>query len=102
MGCRLTATPGIGLSDDDRSYSLSTYYHSNKISITDEKYTEIPNPITHLVEREFLAKIKRIDIDSEIASPDNATESDGEFKFTPISVGGTNENSITLSEFILA
>ena len=78
----LTATPGIGLSDDDRSYSLSTYYHSNKISITDEKYTEIPNPITHLVEREFLAKIKRIDIDSEIASPDNATELDGEFKFT--------------------
>ena len=78
----LTATPGIGLSDDDRSYSLSTYYHSNKISITDEKYTEIPNPISHLVEREFLAKINRIDIDSEIVSPDNATETDGEFKFT--------------------
>ena len=78
----LTATPGIGLSDDDRSYSLTTYYHSNKISITDEKYTEIPNPITHLVEREFLAKIKRIDIDSEIVAPDDATEAEGEFKFT--------------------
>ena len=78
----LTATPGIGLSDDDRSYSLSTYYHSNKISITDEKYTVIPNPISYLVEREFLAKINRIDIDSEIVSPENAIETDGEFKFT--------------------
>lgn len=78
----LTATPGIGHNEDDNSYSLSTYYHSNKISITDEKYSEIQNPITYLVERRFLAKIKRIDIDSEIVTPDNATEADGEFKFT--------------------
>lgn len=79
----LTATPGIGSYGDDSSYSLSTYYHSNKISITDEYYSEISNPITHLVEREFLARIKRIDIDSEVTVPEGATQIDGGFKFTP-------------------
>ena len=78
----LTATPGLGQSSDDASYSLSTYYQSNKISITDEYYTEIANPITHLVERGFLAKIKRIEIDSETVAIDSTTEQDGEFVFT--------------------
>jgi len=79
----LTATPGIGVSGDDSNYSLSTYYQSNKISISDNKYSEIENPITHLVEREFLARINRIDIDSDIVTPDKALGGGyDDFKFT--------------------
>jgi DNA repair protein RadD len=61
----LTATPGIGNSDNDSNYLLSTYYQNNKISITDKNYIEIPNPINYLVERKFLANIVRFDIDSK-------------------------------------
>lgn len=79
----LTATPGIGKGGADSNFLLSTYYQSNKISITDKDYVEIPNPITHLVNREFLAKIVRIDIDSYVKLSDEIiVTSDDEFKFT--------------------
>ncbi|MCY4161994.1 MAG: DEAD/DEAH box helicase [Flavobacteriaceae bacterium] len=60
----LTATPGLGRREDEDNYSLSSYYNGIKISITDENYSEILNPIEHLVKRKFLAKIDRVDIDS--------------------------------------
>ena len=79
----LTATPGIGKGGADSNYLLSTYYQSNKISITDNDYVEILNPITYLVERRFLAKIVRIDIDSFVKLSDKIIGSDAEeFKFT--------------------
>jgi DNA repair protein RadD len=79
----LTATPGIGKGGADSNYLLSTYYQSNKISITDNDYVEILNPITYLVERQFLAKIVRIDIDSFVKLSDKIIRSDSEeFKFT--------------------
>ena len=79
----LTATPGIGTSDDERSYLLSTYYQNNKIQITDSKYTEIEKPIEYLVERKFLAKVQRIDIDSNVTITDQLeSPGDGDFKFS--------------------
>ena len=79
----LTATPGIGSSSNSSSYSLSTYYHSNKITLTDHLYNEINNPIEYLVERDFLAEIDRVDIDSKITIKDSVNISDsGEFLFS--------------------
>jgi DNA repair protein RadD len=79
----LTATPGIGIGGADSNYLLSTYYQSNKITITDKNFVEIPNPITHLVERQFLAKIVRIDIDSYVKLSDVIScSSEAEFTFT--------------------
>lgn len=96
----LTATPGFGKKGDETNSYLSTYYNNNKISITDENYTEIPNPIEHLVQREFLAKINRIDIDSYVdlegsISKDNHSN----FKFTKktlkqLSISHTRNSSI--------
>jgi len=78
----LTATPGLGSSNNNNSYSLSSYYQNNKIVISDENYTEIETPITYLVKRKFLAKIKRIDIDLNIATPSSATVgANGDFIF---------------------
>ena len=54
----LTATPGISSGIDNNNYLLSTYYNSNKISITDNNYVEIESPIQYLVDREFLAQIE--------------------------------------------
>jgi superfamily II DNA or RNA helicase len=79
----LTATPGIGAGGDDSNYLLSTYYNSNKISITDSSYQELESPIEYLVQRKFLAKIKRIDIDSNIKVTEAVNGSIyEEFKFT--------------------
>jgi DNA repair protein RadD len=94
----LTATPGLG--KDDSNYLLSTYYQSNKISITDKNFVEIHNPIEYLVEREFLAKINRIDIDSYVKLSDLLLDSvNNEFKFTKqtlkeLSVSHTRNSSI--------
>lgn len=74
----LTATPGIGT--DDGSYSLASYYNGNKISITDKDYSNIENPIQYLVEKKFLAKINRIDIDSNFPI-DDISVNEGEFLF---------------------
>jgi len=96
----LTATPGLGKGDDDSNYLLSTYYQSNKISITDSKYEEIPNPIEYLVKRKFLARIERIDIDSFVSISDKIkTNSKDEFIFTKktlnqLSISHTRNSSI--------
>ncbi|MBV2224992.1 MAG: DEAD/DEAH box helicase family protein [Cloacibacterium sp.] len=63
----LTATPGSGSIDDlSGAYSFSSYYENNKITLTDENYIEIAKPIEYLVNREFLAEIERIDIQSKV------------------------------------
>lgn len=96
----LTATPGIGKGGADSNYLLSTYYQSNKISITDKDYVEIQHPIKYLVERQFLAKINRIDIDACVKLTDDVILSeDDEFKFTnktlkELSVNHTRNSSI--------
>ncbi len=79
----LTATPGIGTSEDERSYHLSTYYSNNKIQITNSNYLDIKKPIDYLVQRKFLAKIRSIEIGSNVELTDQSTLSeDGDFKFT--------------------
>lgn len=80
----LTATPGSGnVIDDGGTHLLSTYYHNNKVAITDANYTELEKPIEYLVQRKFLAEIDRIDIDSDTTVPDAPTKTDsGEFKFS--------------------
>ena len=96
----LTATPGFGKKGDESNSYLSTYYNNNKISITDENYTEIPNPIEHLVQREFLAKINRIDIDSYVDLEGSISKDDhSNFKFTKktlkqLSISHTRNSSI--------
>lgn len=78
----LTATPGLG-SGDDNTYSLSTYYHGNKISLTDNNYTEIQQPINYLVNRGFLANIKRITIESSFIPDTDVLKDDFDnFVFT--------------------
>lgn len=91
----LTATPGTGLLGNDNNYILSTYFNSNKITITDKNYKELENPISYLVKKEFLAKIHQINIDSYVPISDNIeyTESH-EFKFTPKTL---NELSVSYS-----
>jgi DNA repair protein RadD len=62
----LTATPGLGSLDEDKTFLLSTYYHSNKITITDSNYIQLNNPIQKLTHDGYLANINRIDIDSNL------------------------------------
>lgn len=61
----LTATPGSGSSTNLNTNNLSNYYNNNKISLLDDKYSEIEKPITFLVGQEFLAEIERNDIESK-------------------------------------
>lgn len=97
----LTATPGLGSSTTNTSYSLSSYYHNNKIAITNEKYTEIETPITYLVKRGFLAKIHRIDIDLNIKTPSSATlGADGNFNFDTKSLKFLSTNAARNSSII--
>lgn len=72
----LTATPGISSITNENNHLLSTYYQNNKISITDENYTDIEYPIKYLVDKEILSEIERIDIDSFV----ELKESDYDFK----------------------
>ncbi len=90
----LTATPGAGTEFDERNFSLSTYYYGNKFSLMDENYVELDSPIRYLVEREFLAEINRIDIDSEI-SVENAisTIRNGEFIFNDATITQLSSNA---------
>jgi DNA repair protein RadD len=96
----LTATPGIGKGGEESNYLLSTYYQSNKISIADNDYVELSNPIKYLIDRQFLAKITRIDIDSFVKLSDKIMGSIiDEFKFTnrtlkELSVNPTRNSSI--------
>ncbi len=91
----LTATPGTGELGNENNFMLSTYFNSNKITITDKNYKELENPISYLVEKKFLAKIHQINIDSYVQVSDNIelTESQ-EFKFTPKTL---NELSVSYS-----
>jgi superfamily II DNA or RNA helicase len=53
----LTATPGR--TDPNQVRILVEFYHNNKISITDEKGIDIPNPILYLQQNEYLSQIDR-------------------------------------------
>jgi superfamily II DNA or RNA helicase len=89
----LTATPGLGSNNATNNYTLSNYYKSNKISITDENYVEIEKPIEYLTQRGFLAEIERFDIDSEliIESTDYAiTEDEINFSDNALTTLSTN------------
>ena len=83
--------------------SLQANYNAsknNRISITDNNYVKIAYPIAYLVEKEFLAKIERIDIDSIVElSDETSRSSDDEFLFTrktlkELSVSYTRNSSI--------
>ncbi len=65
----LTATPGSGSANNlEKNYSLSKYYGSNKINILDENYKDVDKPIEFLTEKGFLARIVRVDIESNSTS----------------------------------
>jgi DNA repair protein RadD len=80
----LTATPGIGKINSDTTPKLSTFYQGEKIKLLDEHYNDIPNPIQWLIEQEFLAKINRIQIESNysINGIVNNSEIKGNFDFS--------------------
>jgi len=76
----LTATPGIGNGD---THLLASMYRNNKISITDEKYSDIDRPVQYLVERGFLSQIQRHVISSDCILEDVACANTvGEFEFS--------------------
>lgn len=80
----LTATPGTGSIDDISSgYTVASYYDNNKLTLTNEFYQDIDKPIQYLIDQQFLAKIKRIEIPSNnILSPDIILQNnEGVFKF---------------------
>lgn len=78
----LTATPGLRSGNDDSNYLLSTYYSSLKISITDDSFVNIASPIKYLTDLGFLARIERIDIDSNVQINESGyTIEDHEYKF---------------------
>lgn len=78
----LTATPGSGSDNDLTTNYLANYYDNNKVSLLDENYSEIEKPISFLVEKEFLAEIKRLDIESKTFIPGGtSTEHYGKIKF---------------------
>src|SRR5690606_20227060 len=79
----LTATPGSGSIDDiSAGYTVAEYYDNNKITLTDEKYQEIDKPIQYLIERDFLANINRIDIQSTVEFRKELEATDDGFVFT--------------------
>lgn len=79
----LTATPGGGSNDnEDRTYNLSSYFRSNKITLTDKNYVEISNPIGFLTEGQYLARINNVVIETAIELGVVRYDSDDEeFKF---------------------
>jgi len=91
----LTATPGAGSKEDQvKNYGLSKYYDNNKISLLDDKYSVIEKPIEFLIEREFLAKIDRFDIESAIEIEDGIIEStNGRIKFKASTLRYLSSNS---------
>lgn len=68
--CRLvglTATPGRSnfLVGDGSSQELAQYFHSNLISITNEKDEKIPNPLSYLQAIDVLAEVDIIPLEFE-------------------------------------
>ena len=61
----LTATPGR--SDDfSENEELASFFHNNKISISDSINKEVEDPILYLQNREFLSEITREEISTNI------------------------------------
>lgn len=78
----LTATPGSGSSKDLTTNYLSNYYDNNKVSLLDNKYSNIEKPISFLVDQEFLAEINRNDIESKTVGIEEViTDQFGKMKF---------------------
>jgi len=66
----LTATPGrTGDIEDVDNARLSSFYHNKKVTISDEYGAELEQPIAYLQEQQYLAKIKRIEIRTDIEVP---------------------------------
>lgn len=63
----LTATPGRGGQNEEvENQILSLFFRSTKITICDNNGNELPDPIKYLQENKYLAKIKRVALDSEV------------------------------------
>ena len=63
----LTATPGRSDDNDGSSTQhLSSFYDSHKITICDELGNEMYDAVKYLQDNEYLAKLNRIKVDSEI------------------------------------
>ena len=59
----LSATPGRGLNDEENRM-LASFFNENKISLSDENYNEITNPIKYLQDNNYLAKINAKEVAS--------------------------------------
>lgn len=63
----LTATPGRSEDDDGSSTQhLSSFYDNRKITICDELGNEMYDAVKYLQDNEYLAKLKRIEVNSEL------------------------------------
>ncbi|MGO2103501.1 MAG: DEAD/DEAH box helicase [Psychroflexus halocasei] len=90
----LTATPGSGSADNSSTNILSYYYNNNKISLLDEKYSEIEKPISYLVKENFLAELDRQDIKSDTVISDGvSTDNYGKIKFENSTLNQLSEDA---------
>jgi superfamily II DNA or RNA helicase len=98
----LTATPGTGsIEDISAGYTIASYYDNNKITLMNEQFQEIENPISYLVERNFLAEIKRTDIISEyIEITDGLSLDSSGFNFSSNTLNELSINSLRNNSII--
>tara|TARA_B100000795_G_C22778638_1_gene431199 strand:- start:116 stop:1747 length:1632 start_codon:yes stop_codon:yes gene_type:complete len=62
----LSATPGRGMNDDENR-RLASFFNENKISLSDENYNIIKDPIKYLQDGNFLAKINAEEVASNFS-----------------------------------
>jgi len=68
----LTATPGRSSDNTDLSnVALSSFYNNNKVTISDDNGNELYDPIKFLQKHNYLAKLKRIKVDSGVEFTQN-------------------------------
>lgn len=61
----LTATPGRG-HDPLENKRLASFFNNNKITLQDDQEENLPDPINYLQEHEFLAKVSRRKVPTDI------------------------------------
>lgn len=69
----LTATPGRGMNHEE-NLRLSNFFNDEKISITDDQYNELKDPVGYLQNKGFLAKILAREVPSNFSYNLNAED----------------------------
>jgi DNA repair protein RadD len=71
----LTATPGRGY-DNSETRELVEFFDGNKISITDDSGNDVEDPIRFLQDNQYLARVKRTSISTNVELNLTSTERD--------------------------